>query len=92
MKEYNKLDQQIHQLSQTLAKFNRSFVPSVNDDSHTNLGFDFLGRHLWGRWAQFNKEVLIAGFDLQTQHFVLVNKRYQTVARFPTTGNTQSKV
>jgi hypothetical protein len=51
MQAYNNTDQQIHQLSQILAKFNRSFLPVKDDDSHTNLGFDALGERLLGRTA-----------------------------------------
>lgn len=51
MQAYNNTDQQIHQLSQVLAKFNRSFLPARDDDSHTNLGFDALGERLLGRPA-----------------------------------------
>jgi len=39
MQEYNNIGQIIHQLSQVLAKFNRTFVPKKEDEGHTNLYF-----------------------------------------------------
>ncbi|WP_339609018.1 hypothetical protein [uncultured Planktosalinus sp.] len=89
MKEYNEIDQQIHQLSQVIAKFNRTFVTQKVDDSHTNLSFDYIGRKVWGRWATIKSELLIPGLDLQTQQIMLVNKHYQTIANFATIGKTQ---
>ena len=36
MHKYNNIDKHLHQLTQTLAKFGRSFATTQKDDSHTN--------------------------------------------------------
>ncbi len=50
MQAYIKTDRQLHWLSQVIAKINRTYVPKKNDDSHTNLYFDNLGKRITGRW------------------------------------------
>ena len=40
MQEYTQIDQLIHQLSQTVAEVNLTFVSQQEDDSHTYLFFD----------------------------------------------------
>jgi len=52
MINYPQADQLLHELSQLLAKFNRSYLPKKEDDSHTNLGVDFLSKRIYSRWAQ----------------------------------------
>ena len=52
MQEYNNIDKKIHQLSQIIAKVNRTFVPKKADDSHTNFFFDPLSHRLYGRWIK----------------------------------------
>lgn len=79
---YNAIDQQIHQLSQTIAKFNRSLVAEKEDDSHTNLRFDFLGRNIWGHWANLEKGNYMLGLDLRNQQLLLQDKNYKTIVAF----------
>ena len=38
--EYDQTDRKLHQICQILAKAGRTFVPSRDDDSHTNIGLD----------------------------------------------------
>jgi hypothetical protein len=52
MQDYYSADQQIHWLSQLLAKINRTFLEKKSDDSHTNLYFDALNKRLYGRWLE----------------------------------------
>lgn len=92
MNHYTNIDQHIHQLSQTLAKFGRSFAEKKEDDSHTNLRFDFIGKQIWGRWANINSGHLILSLNLDSQTFHLQDKQYQEVASFETIGKAQSTI
>jgi len=92
MHKYNNIDKHLHQLTQTLAKFGRSFATTQKDDSHTNLGFDFLGKRIWSKWAELNKDNYILNFNLNTQRFNLLNTNYQNLASFNTIGKTQENV
>jgi hypothetical protein len=92
MQAYTNIDQHIHQLCQTLAKFGRSFAEKKEDDSHTNLRFDFLGKRIWGRWGNFTNGRLIPVLNLEDQTFHFLDREYQGVASFGTMGKTQSEV
>ena len=67
MQRYPKVDQQIHLLSQLIAKANRTFVPKSEDDSHTNLFFDPLGNRITGRWVKAGKNKVIFALNLGRQ-------------------------
>ena len=69
MQEYSNSDRQIHWLSQVLAKVNRAYVPEQEDDSHTNLYFDDIGKRILGRWIDGPKSKMILGLDLQSLSF-----------------------
>ena len=90
MKEYIKTDQQIHQLSQTLAKFGRSFSQQQKDDSHTNLGFDYVGSQVWSRWATIQSHNMALALNLEIQEFLVKDSNYQTIVSFDLIGKTQS--
>lgn len=92
MQDYIHIDKHIHQRSQTLAKFGRSFTKPQNDDSHTNLGLDYLGQKIWSTWAKLHQEAYILNFNLSNQHFNLHNNNYQNLASFNTIGKTQEDV
>lgn len=92
MQGYTKTDQHIHQLCQTLAKFGRSFAEKKEDDSHTNLRFDVIGKQIWGRWTNIQNEQLILALKLESKTFHLQDKQYQEVASFETIGKAQSEV
>ncbi|MEA1787116.1 hypothetical protein U1E44_13530 [Arenibacter sp. GZD96] len=92
MKKYTKIDQYIHQLSQTVAKFGRSFSEKKEDDSHTNLRFDLIGKQIWGRWANIRSGHLILSLNLAHQTFHLLDKQNREVASFETIGKAQSEV
>ncbi len=89
---YNSLDQRIHQLIQTIAKFNRSFVPSREDDSHTNLAFDFIGQRLVGRWAGSSLGKIILVLDLLEFKFTLFDRFWHPINSWAIEGNTQVQV
>ncbi len=69
MQEYTKTDEKLHWLSQLLAKTNRAFVPSKEDDSHTNLSFDSIGGRLFGRWIDGQEGAVILTLNLQKRAF-----------------------
>lgn len=64
MNTYNKTDQQLHFLSQILAKVSRTFVPEVADDSHTNLSFEPLDFRIHSRWIKTPKGNIILSLNL----------------------------
>ena len=64
MQEYSNSDRHIHWLSQVLAKVNRAYVPEQEDDSHTNLYFDDIGKRILGRWIDGPKGKMILGLDM----------------------------
>ncbi len=73
MQEYTKTDQQLHHLSQVIAKANRTFVPPKNDDSHTNLFFDSLANRLTGRWIHTEKRDILLSLNLENQAFEFID-------------------
>jgi len=79
MKNYTKTDQIIHLLSQTIAKANRTFVPSKKDDSHTNIHFDFLGKRILGRWIETPKGKVMLTLNLPELKFEWLNDSFQVV-------------
>jgi len=92
MQGYIKIDKYIHQHCQTIAKFGRSFAESKEDDSHTNLSLDEIGKTIWGRWVNVNNKKYMLGLDLPTQKFNLVDKNKSLVVSFEMKGKKQSDV
>ena len=86
MKQYTSTDQQIHLLSQIIAKANRSFLPKKEDDSHTNLYFDSLGKRITGRWLAAKTSEILFTLNLQNLSFELVNKSQNILLSVPTIG------
>lgn len=92
MQEYNKTDQQLHQLSQTIAKFNRSFALPMDDDSHTNLGFDVLGMRLLGKWVDSNEGKIIMSLDFSDYTFEICNTSWEILFSADIVGHTQIEI
>jgi len=88
MQSYNKLDCQIHALSQVIAKFNRTFVPPKKDDSHTNFYFDPLSHRLYGHWIQLDRSTLIFSLNLREFKFQFINQTREIVAEITINGKT----
>lgn len=88
MPDYNKTDQQIHLLSQILAKFNRTYVPEKEDDSHTNLDFDPIGHRMYGRWAYTGHGRVIPAFNLWAYQFEFLDDDRTIIGEFPAVGVT----
>lgn len=76
MQEYIKTDQQLHWLSQVLAKAGRAFVPEKPDDSHTNLYFDPLAGKLCSRWIEKDKQKFMLTLNLASMQFEWVDRYF----------------
>ena len=92
MQEYNKTDQKVHYLSQILAKLNRTFVSSKEDDSHTNLYFDPLSHRIFGRWIESKNGMIISALNLKTFHFELISRRRNVLQEFEVNGKTTAEI
>lgn len=77
MQEYTKTDQQLHWLSQVLAKANRAFVPAKEDDSHTNLYFDSVAGRLLGRWIEKDHQMIMLTLNLESIQFEWVDQYFE---------------
>ncbi|NCQ10809.1 MAG: hypothetical protein GW809_01395 [Bacteroidetes bacterium] len=80
MQEYNNTDKQIHWLSQVITKVNKALVPEKEDDSHTNLYFDAIGKRLIGRWIDTSKGKIILTFNIFNNDFEWLDSRLQNLA------------
>ena len=86
MQGYNSIDQRLHQLSQTIAKVNRSFVPRKEDDSHTNLYFDAIGQRILGRWVGEEHRHMIFALNLKTFAYEWLNTHMESLFSYPIEG------
>lgn len=77
MQEYSNTDKQIHWLSQVIAKVNKALVTEKEDDSHTNLYFDAVGKRLIGRWIDTPKEKILLTLDIVHHRFEWLDSRLQ---------------
>mgnify|MGYP000350429110 CR=1 FL=1 len=92
MKAYNRIDKKIHQLSQVIAKVNRSLVPEKEDDSHTNLYFESIERRIYGRWFQQNDTKYILALDLYDFTFQLIADNKEIIKQFQIEGKNLAKI
>lgn len=92
MQEYNQADEQLHQLSQTIAKFNRSFAAPKEDDSHTNLGFDVLGMRLLGKWVDSTQGKVIMALDFSEYTFQICNASWEILFSAEIIDQTQAEI
>ncbi len=79
MQEYNHIDQCIHQLSQIIAKANRTFVPKQPDDSHTNLYFDPISHRIYGRWIKWKNSSIILSLNLRSNRLEWLDKTIEVL-------------
>jgi hypothetical protein len=86
MENYNKTDQQLHWLSQTIAKANRTYVTSRPDDGHTSLYYDDLDNRIVGRWINNGREHMMLTLNLQSLHFEWLNSAKEVVQSVATIG------
>ncbi|WP_044213519.1 hypothetical protein [Flammeovirga sp. OC4] len=92
IQHYNDVDQKLHQLSQVIAKFNRSFVPQKEDDSHTNLQYDIIGNRILGRWIDTSKGKVIVSLNIITLHFSVYNQKWEVVFEASVIDKTQEEI
>lgn len=86
MKDYNQVDQLLHQLSQVIAKFNRTYIPSREDDSHTNIYFDSLGSRIMGRWVDSEKGKITLVLKVDELAYALVDQSNREIFHLPVVG------
>lgn len=92
MKQYQSIDPIIHQLSQIIAKVNRTFVLEKNDDSHTNLLFDPIRSRIYGRWFEAEKGRIVLALNLKESTFEWIDDFYNVLSSTSIVGQTQSKL
>ncbi|MTI87877.1 MAG: hypothetical protein FH748_07905 [Balneolaceae bacterium] len=92
MQAYNKIDREIHVLSQIIAKFNRTFIPKRDDDSHTNFYFDLLSRRLYGRWAEAGKHQYCLALHVGAFEFQLINENRISVFEISVRDRTNDEL
>jgi hypothetical protein len=92
MQEYINADQYIHQISQIIAKANRSYVPKKADDSHTNLYYDPVSEKILGRWIRVDSGKIMLALDLNAYQFEIIDDRLRVLNEFPITGETTTKL
>lgn len=92
MQAYTKIDQQLHQLCQAIAKANRTFVPKEEDDSHTNLHYDFLANSITGRWIEGKGHRYLLRFNLSNCHFEWLNESLHLVQKIQVEKRTQVQI
>ncbi|MCF7902790.1 MAG: hypothetical protein K9M19_05135 [Candidatus Marinimicrobia bacterium] len=92
MQEYNRTDEQIHYLSQLIAKVNRSFLEPQDDDSHTNLFFDPLSRRVYGRWVTTPAGPLIFALELDNFQFQWLDSRFRVLQKITVAGKDLEQI
>lgn len=92
MHVYNNIDQIIHQLSQVLAKINRTFVSKKQDDSHTNLYFDPISHRIYGRWIVMQNERIIIALNLKEFSLEWLNDKRIVIESISIDGLTYSEI
>lgn len=86
MQEYTPTDQWIHLACQPLAKLNRTFVDSEEDDSHTNLYFDPVGHRIYGRWIHTSGNNVIGAVNLENWSFEILAEDFKLLSDFRLEG------
>ncbi len=92
MLDYIQMDQHLHQLSQTIAKANRTFVLPKEDDSHTNLFFDPVSCRIYGRWMDTGRGRLIVALNLVNSQFEWLNDTREVQQSVSMEGKTQMQI
>jgi hypothetical protein len=88
MQAYNKTDQELHLLCQTIAKANRTYVPAKEDDSHTNLYFNAADSRTEGHWISNGKENLMLTLNLDLLQFEWLNEAKKCLQSVTTIDRT----
>ena len=86
--QYIKTDEHIHQLCQTIAKVNRTFVPKQDDDSHTNLYFNDMDARIVGRQVATKLGSLVFSLNLHSYEFEWLDLGKNAIQSFDIDGKT----
>jgi hypothetical protein len=86
MNQYTLVDRQLHLLSQLIAKFNRTYMPAKDDDSHTNLFFDPIGERITGRCVRTETLGILPTFNLKDQMFQFLDLSCKVLISVETVG------
>jgi hypothetical protein len=89
---YNKTDQRLHLLSQTITKANRTYIAPKEDDSHTNLYYDELDNRIVGRWISNGSQNMMLTLNLETLQFEWLDYRKEVVQSVATIGRAISDI
>lgn len=92
MQEYIKTDQKVHWLSQILAKANRAYVPSKEDDSHTNFYFEPLTGKLYSRWIEQDNQKFILALKPGSLQFEWLNRRFEVIQSISAMGKRLDEI
>lgn len=92
MNDYSTVDQMLHEICQIIAKFNRTFVPKEDDDSHTNLSFEPLTNRIYGRWVKNENQNIILCLELESFQFELLNDHFQAMGKVSVDGKNIEQV
>lgn len=92
MKEYNRVDQQLHLLCQVIGKANRSYVPEKSDESHTNMYFDPWENQMLGRWIESELGNFLFSLDLNTLHFEVQDSSHNKILSVSSIGLTMEEI
>lgn len=92
MQAYNNTDKQLHWLCQTIAKANRTYVPKIQDDSHTNLYFDVLGDRIVGRWINTPTGKYLLSLNLSSLKLEWLNSYLNPICSIATIGKKNSEI
>jgi len=92
MDSYTQSDKTLHILGQYLARINKSYLPPVEDDSHTNLGFDRIGNRLSGRWINSGGGSLLFSFNLNSCSFEWLDGSLDAITAIPVPGRDYTEL
>lgn len=77
--DYRKVDEQLHILVQLLARAGRSLAASKDDDSHTNLSLDPVGKRICGRWLQLGASRMALCLNLEYGKYEWINDKGRVI-------------
>lgn len=92
MQPYYNIDQKLHQICQTLAKINRSYISAKPDDSHTNLYFDSFNSKILSRWISTEKGDFLCALNILYAQFEWINSHYSVQHIISIDGKTQDAI
>ncbi len=92
MQAYQQIDQQLHQLSQILAKVNKAYVSAREDDSHTNLYYSPIHDRIFGRWITINDQRYIFSLSLKNECFAVLTSKLAIAESFPLKGQAPAQL